>query len=981
MANLKNTITLDTSDYERSIQSAVASAEEFNKGLEKLGQSKSFSKLGIDLQQFAQDLNGNSAAMSQFAQDMSKNTNTVKQQIRQLSNAMADLAANGVDQASESYRAMQMELGRLMDIQGDVQAAAKNFANDYAGIEAVTQGFQGLAGVVGMGVSAMNLFGIENENAEAAMKKTLQVTNLLNAAQSVAAVFNKDSAFMLNVIKPIREAYNQALRKGTSETTLNTTAEMINKSTTEAGTVATAAATVAETAHNTVTKSGTVFQNAWNVAKAIAKALLGDFTGLLLVGAGALITYAMNTSDATDEQKELNEAQKDGLETIKEVADLQSVLNDAELEATQSTADHAEKVEMLNKILHDNNRSLDDRKTALDKLKSIVPSYHGALTKEGELINDNVGELTNYINKLYKAAKMQAYFNQLVKAEGELMQNQMDYNNTKQELAVIDAQIASRKKMMEDENARRRQVNDMQKNDFSAGNSTDAAANRMTNALPMTTEKDYGIDKLNQQRAELLKRGNKLADNVFKANNNVNDIREKIYGAASAGDIEVKGGGHNGGNGHNGHNGKGDKSTTHTPTEAEKKEIGEYEKEIQKLQESNKKLSISQQKLSKSGQENSDKFKKQATTISDNNKKIEEYKKKIENIKKPPVLVDETSVQGVLDKLKQTVADAEKAYMTAPKEEMELKFKVYLDAQKALDDFQNELKNASTYIEVNSKAELDSTNNFDLDNLGLKELKELHVDLGLKGIEDTKEKINETLDLLNKYSAEVKRVNDLKTKGQILSGEEAEQFDELEKSVDSLNTTLEELIKKYNELVEAQNQKNESIEKLDYTKTQYQGIADTIGNVGNVISQLDGAWAQMTATMLNGISQIIPMLVAEQGAQSSLAISKGVASASGIPYPWNLVAIGTTVASIIAALATQAFAEGGIVGGTSFKGDKIYARLNSGEMVLNGRQQANLFNMINNGGMMAGGQVQFKIQGRELVGVLNNYNNKRNKVL
>ena len=74
-------------------------------------------------------------------------------------------------------------------------------------------------------------------------------------------------------------------------------------------------------------------------------------------------------------------------------------------------------------------------------------------------------------------------------------------------------------------------------------------------------------------------------------------------------------------------------------------------------------------------------------------------------------------------------------------------------------------------------------------------------------------------------------------------------------------------------------------------------------------------------------------------------------------------------------------AEGGIGGGTAFKGDNVYARLNSGEMVLNGRQQANLFNMINSGGLIGGGQVTFKIQGRELVGVLNNYNNKRNKVL
>jgi hypothetical protein len=67
------------------------------------------------------------------------------------------------------------------------------------------------------------------------------------------------------------------------------------------------------------------------------------------------------------------------------------------------------------------------------------------------------------------------------------------------------------------------------------------------------------------------------------------------------------------------------------------------------------------------------------------------------------------------------------------------------------------------------------------------------------------------------------------------------------------------------------------------------------------------------------------------------------------------------------------FAEGGIVGGTSYSGDKLFAMVNSGEMILNKRQQGNLANML--GG---GGQVEFHISGDSLVGVLNNRQNKRN---
>ena len=54
------------------------------------------------------------------------------------------------------------------------------------------------------------------------------------------------------------------------------------------------------------------------------------------------------------------------------------------------------------------------------------------------------------------------------------------------------------------------------------------------------------------------------------------------------------------------------------------------------------------------------------------------------------------------------------------------------------------------------------------------------------------------------------------------------------------------------------------------------------------------------------------------------------------------------IAAITASKPTKpTFAEGGIVPGTSYSGDNVEARVNSGEMVLTKDQQANLFNMAN----------------------------------
>ena len=92
------------------------------------------------------------------------------------------------------------------------------------------------------------------------------------------------------------------------------------------------------------------------------------------------------------------------------------------------------------------------------------------------------------------------------------------------------------------------------------------------------------------------------------------------------------------------------------------------------------------------------------------------------------------------------------------------------------------------------------------------------------------------------------------------------------------------------------------------------------------------------------------------------------------------MAIGAIAAMIAAFASIPKFATGGIVGGNYPTGDKVLARLNSGEMILNKKQQGNLYGLLTNGGNGNGGQVEFKIKGKELVGVLSNYNNKVSKV-
>ena len=114
---------------------------------------------------------------------------------------------------------------------------------------------------------------------------------------------------------------------------------------------------------------------------------------------------------------------------------------------------------------------------------------------------------------------------------------------------------------------------------------------------------------------------------------------------------------------------------------------------------------------------------------------------------------------------------------------------------------------------------------------------------------------------------------------------------------------------------------------------------------------------------------------AEGSAQAGAAVAGAAKSGASLPFPYNLAAIAASVAAVIAALSAMSkFADGGIVGGSSKSGDKILARVNSGEMVLNSGQQSRLWKAINSGNLgYGGGNVTFKIHGSDLVGTLNNY--------
>ena len=106
----------------------------------------------------------------------------------------------------------------------------------------------------------------------------------------------------------------------------------------------------------------------------------------------------------------------------KELSAVEQSLHDVQKKGREDSAKEVTRIETLNTILRDNTRSLDERRTALAQIQSLVPEYHGALTDEGALINDNTSALNDYISGLQQAATAQAAFDKMVELQKQKME-------------------------------------------------------------------------------------------------------------------------------------------------------------------------------------------------------------------------------------------------------------------------------------------------------------------------------------------------------------------------------------------------------------------------------------------------------------------------------------------------------------------------------------------------------------------------------
>lgn len=183
---------------------------------------------------------------------------------------------------------------------------------------------------------------------------------------------------------------------------------------------------------------------------------------------------------------------------------------------------------------------------------------------------------------------------------------------------------------------------------------------------------------------------------------------------------------------------------------------------------------------------------------------------------------------------------------------------------------------------------------------------------------------------------------------------------------------------------------NNHLKQLTITTSAVNNLASAWSNLWSVIDlgndTINSTMQALGSSVQNFANMFVNLAEIQVAASQAEALGKGTASAAGLPFPYNLAAMATVIATVTSMFASFAsigkFAEGGIVGGSRSIGDYNIARVNSGEMILNGSQQKRLFHLLNSNGTAESSvqKVELVVRGKDLVGAIDNYNRQINRV-
>lgn len=933
------------------------------------------------MDQFADSVNevGNTvtATASDIVQGMSSMTN-FKKEMRQTTAELLNLehaweSMDDTAKSSEIGRELAQKLtevrdraGQLRDQIGDTNATINALASDTANIDAAKQGVEMLRDSFSALTAVMSLTGGENKSLDRLMKTLATTYTVATTAITLMNAVQKQSAIMLGINKVQRMAEIAAINMQTAAT--------------GRATAATVAMTAAQSALNIVAKA-----NPYVLLFSTLAAGIGILFGI----SEATESYAEKQDEAAQKAKEQEEAEKHAKEEMKR----------AQEEYTSTISRESAKLIVSYSDLKDEYTSL---KTAVEK-RQFVRDHASDFQKLGLNINDVISADNAFVknsDNVIRALELRA---QAMALQNLQMNAYTKYFNEMQKMDELPDPT---------KNFYKKGDWVPNKDIFGAGVKRSQAS--LTGGETINSQQT--IDKINaykyrqEVRTQQNIRNRRQAELQKELNFSKNKMKEiveeqnKLVGNLIApGNSNVKK--------------TEDNKTTKTYSNSDKPKP---------LTGSIDALNEQRQKLEKSLTDGT--YTKAGTTAEDVRAKIRQIDTEInaqkvitKDVKFKVDTLDDKALQdlylNLLHKKYTLKIDVDDSAIEAIEKELDHR-QFIANVEMKLDPKNVSISDAQKQqSEIVTKLTTDtSLAEADIQKLSnrYKELKEFieqrRIELGLStdsaeakltALEDRYKKITKPEEK-SSYEQAVPNKVDNSAEGQLAALKQVmdatdaqiEQLRELQAEYAKLGEKgaegYEQVTEKIKELSDTQEENANNAKKLDKEdkktkkrKKNYEDMMDAVSSMGDAFSAL----GQLTDDETFNTAGIIAQTIANIGLGLSNIMSHPSTAELG---PWGWIAFGAaalaqTIGMIASIKSATSAASGAIVPGTSYTGDKVWARVNSSEMILNNSQQGRLWRMINGqavGAPSFGGpqEVSFVLHGSDLYGSLKNYSKQQAKI-
>lgn len=819
----------------------------------------------------------------------------------------------------------KQQTAEMYDFMGDFRAEISNIASDTKSLDQMVGVFQGVNAVVQVGAGLMTQFGVAEDQVNKVQQTMMSLLNIANGLQTIQNLLQEQSVL--------------TLMKKEVATKINNVRQALNTS---------------------LTRKDTAAQTAWNVTKAVGKALLGDFTGLLLVGAAAYTTYALCADNST-------EAVKEGTDALDKAKQKQEEFHQAVAEGSAQSLTSFIKLknewvnlrteQEKNKFLKDNRSEIEkftgatnDLYKAFDKLVRNSDKVRRAIISIGEAYawgKKIEQETTKYIERdmsLREGFKTRKWKSGDVVSEDKI-----------KELGLVEGVDYKKTGMGWD---------------FKKLNTLTDSGMAIANSKELVKARKANTKAIEENTRNYKKNVNYMVSRMMQAQNTADDIFGDLnpsYKSNSSSNVS------NSGRSYSRTNKNRTTTTSHTTPEdivsAKEAEVDDlierakfefdtngsfadaYDNAINAVKELNKLIDDEAEKLrlkkkisvTESYEQLSEPIKKIKNGIEDKYKELNGYKGYYDFDKAAKTYA--TAIKDARQELKLGLITQSEA-TEKQKSALETYIKTLNDLVKANADnkeltemLNNEVSEYSKLLKAQNNeravAEIEKSRQEDV-------VVKSNYNIPLKSFKDRYKERTDESDLSDKFDELSNKYDELLQKKAAYMLKYSETGDEFWNNKILAEGGINEQLKTTQDEADAAFAKLQQLQTMDELfggHTAIDVVASSFSRLGNALMEIGGNGEIAKAgAVLAAIGQII------------LGFATASAQAAKLgPLGWiAFVTTGiTTLGTVIGTL--KRFESGGIVGGSSTMGDKQLVRVNSGEMILNSRQQSHLFNILDNG--------------------------------